>query len=361
MKILIIEDEEMIRLPLQEILELNGHTVIAAPDGPTGVALARQRPDLILCDVGLPGLDGFGVLQAVQAQPECREIPFIFLTARAGRDDQRRGMELGADDYLVKPFTERDLLKAIAARVRRQAPLRERLGQLQGERHAAMEANWSHELMTPLNGILGALQLIELEADTIRPAELRELLGIVRASAERQYWLAHKLVLYFDLESRRGKGAPAAPAEAEAAVGAAVERVGRVEQRTTDLVTRMAPGSVSADGVHLTEAVAELVENACHHAPAGQPITITGEVAGGRYRIAVCDHGPGLTAQERAAVRPFRQFGRDKGEQQGLGLGLAIARTVAELAGGTLSLEAGRGGLGLCATLDLPLVDATAA
>lgn len=120
MNILIIEDEPAIRETLQLCLELNGHTVIAAEDGPAGVRLAAQRPDLILCDVGLPGLDGYGVIAAIQQLPACRDIPFIFLTARAGRDDLRRGMSLGADDYITKPFTQRDILDAIAARLRRQ-------------------------------------------------------------------------------------------------------------------------------------------------------------------------------------------------------------------------------------------------
>jgi CheY-like chemotaxis protein len=118
--ILIIEDEPAIRETLQFCLELNGHTVLAAEDGPAGVRLAAQQPDLILCDVGLPGLDGYGVIAAIQQLPACRDIPFIFLTARAGHDDLRRGMSLGADDYITKPFTQRDILDAIDARLRRQ-------------------------------------------------------------------------------------------------------------------------------------------------------------------------------------------------------------------------------------------------
>jgi CheY-like chemotaxis protein len=83
MKILIIEDEPAIRETLQDLLEINGHTVVAAPDGRRGVELARDCPELILCDIGLPGLDGYQVIAEVQKLPQSRDIPFIFLTARA--------------------------------------------------------------------------------------------------------------------------------------------------------------------------------------------------------------------------------------------------------------------------------------
>ena len=135
MKILIIEDEPAIQQTLKDLLEINGHTVIAASDGIEGVKMTSQKPDLILCDVGLPGMDGYEVIKAVRQQPESRDLPFIFLTARADRADQRQGMALGADDYVTKPFTERDLLDAIAARIDRQRPLRERVEELVEQRH----------------------------------------------------------------------------------------------------------------------------------------------------------------------------------------------------------------------------------
>lgn len=353
MKILIIEDEEFIRFTLQEILQLNGHEVVTAPDGPAGVEAARHSPDLILCDIGLPGLDGYGVLRAVQQLPACRDVPFIFLTARAEREDQRRGMALGADDYLTKPFTERELLEAIAARVRRQRPLRERIEQLVAEHDREIGADWSHELMTPLNGVFGALQLIEVEADTIKPDELRELLGLIRGSAERQLRFSRKLLLYFDLQRRQDRS-PAGRCDAAPAVTSAVARIGAAEGRGMDIAVGLEPGQVRGDAAYLAEAVGELVENACHFSPAGRPIRVKGFLRGDRYRIEVTDRGEGLSPEQCAALRPFVQLGRGRQEQQGLGLGLAIARGVAELAGGRLELGPAPGG-GLLAALDLPV------
>ena len=101
MKILIIEDEAEIRETLQDLLELNGHTVTVAADGEEGIKRAQELPELILCDIGMPGLNGHQVITAVRELPQCRDIPFIFLTARADRMDQRQGMALGADDYIT--------------------------------------------------------------------------------------------------------------------------------------------------------------------------------------------------------------------------------------------------------------------
>src|SRR4051812_10048944 len=103
MKILIVEDQPDIRATLQDFLELNGHEVLAAEDGIQGLKLAAQRPEFIFCDMSMPNLDGRGVLAGVKGMPEVADVPFIFLTAHANRDDQRSGMALGADDYITKP------------------------------------------------------------------------------------------------------------------------------------------------------------------------------------------------------------------------------------------------------------------
>ena len=359
MKILIIEDEPSIRDTLRDLLELNDHTVLAAGDGPEGIALAADRPDLILCDIGLPGMDGYEVISALRRLPACQDIPFVFLTARAERDDQRRGMALGADDYITKPFTERDILDSIAARVRRQQPLRDRVEQLLTQRRTEVGANWSHELMTPLNGVLGGLELIEAEADTIEPGELKSLLGLIRAGAERQHTLSKKRVLYVELEGLKAAPPSAGTVRCAAAVSVAAgaAQAAQAERRTADLTVRCDPGHVPGYDAHLTAAVAEVVGNAFHFSPPGQPVTVTGTCQGGRYRIEIVDHGPGMTAEQRANVTAFKQFHRNHSEQQGLGLGLAIARATADLAGGRFFLTpAAPESAGLRATFDLPLL-----
>jgi DNA-binding response OmpR family regulator len=119
-QILLIEDHGHMRENLLLMLEMEGFAVLSAPDGSRGLELARARkPDLILCDVMMPGLDGHGVLRALRQDPATATIPLIFLTAKGEKADQRTGMNLGADDYLVKPVGKQELLAAIRARLQR--------------------------------------------------------------------------------------------------------------------------------------------------------------------------------------------------------------------------------------------------
>lgn len=123
--ILVIEDNPDIRENTAEILALADYRVLTAAHGKEGVALARQeKPDLILCDIMMPELDGYGVLRILGSSPETDQIPFIFLTAKAEKEDFRKGMNLGADDYLTKPFDDLSLLDAIELRLRKSERLR---------------------------------------------------------------------------------------------------------------------------------------------------------------------------------------------------------------------------------------------
>lgn len=121
-KILLIEDNADVRENTAEILALAGYDVKTAINGKVGVDLAqKEKPDLIICDIMMPELDGYGVLHILSKKDETANIPFIFLTAKTEKTDVRKGMNLGADDYLTKPFDDTDLLNAIEARIRKSA------------------------------------------------------------------------------------------------------------------------------------------------------------------------------------------------------------------------------------------------
>ncbi|HEY1164932.1 MAG TPA: response regulator [Chitinophaga sp.] len=120
--ILLIEDNAFIRENTSEILDLAGYKVLSAPNGKAGVELALEHiPDLVICDIMMPVLDGYGVLHMLQRNKEMKDIPFIFLTAKSERNDYRRGMEMGADDYIMKPFEATELLHAIESRLKKAA------------------------------------------------------------------------------------------------------------------------------------------------------------------------------------------------------------------------------------------------
>src|SRR6266496_5196236 len=118
--ILVIDDNQDIRENTAEILEMGGYKIFTAENGKKGVELAlKEKPDVIVCDIMMPELDGYGVLHLLRKNPESQNIPFIFLTAKTERTDFRKGMEMGADDYITKPFDDIELLNAIEIRLKK--------------------------------------------------------------------------------------------------------------------------------------------------------------------------------------------------------------------------------------------------
>ncbi len=131
--ILLIEDNVDIRENMSEIMSLASYNVLTAENGKIGVELASEhKPDLIICDIMMPVLDGYGVIHMLQKNPDTQSIPFIFLTAKAERSEMRRGMELGADDYITKPFNGTELLNAIESRLKKSDLIREKLTGMTG-------------------------------------------------------------------------------------------------------------------------------------------------------------------------------------------------------------------------------------
>lgn len=150
--VLIIEDNEDIRENVSEILTLSDYKVLTAPNGKDGIDLAQKhKPDLIICDIMMPGIDGYGVLHVLHKDAETQGIPFIFLTSKSERSDFRVAMEMGADDYITKPFSGNELLNAIESRFRKNDIIRKTLSaDLQGfnELRTAVDTTRSLEDLT---------------------------------------------------------------------------------------------------------------------------------------------------------------------------------------------------------------------
>ncbi|HET7539486.1 MAG TPA: sigma-54 dependent transcriptional regulator [Polyangiaceae bacterium] len=153
-RVLIVEDDPAIRANVLELLTEEGYEVVSAQDGADGIALAKARvPDLVVCDITLPKLDGYAVLRAIREDPAIASTPFIFLTAKAERADVRTGMSLGADDYLSKPFTAKELLDAVCIRMRRISELLAR-GRAALEKDAEVAPSSHSPAFVPSDGVV---------------------------------------------------------------------------------------------------------------------------------------------------------------------------------------------------------------
>jgi DNA-binding response OmpR family regulator len=187
-KIVIIEDEEAVRDNLQELLILEGFDVQSVDNGKAGVQVIQEcLPDLVICDVMMPLLDGYGVLTILRQQPNTASIPFIFLTAKATRDDFRQGMGMGADDYITKPFTTDEVLNAIQIRLLKKNMLRMNVMQnLMGE----LQTN-----ITSLSNSLGVAAGVEV-VET--PGRLEPKSNPYKEEANRNIFTQGALKINFD-------------------------------------------------------------------------------------------------------------------------------------------------------------------
>lgn len=346
-KILTIEDEPDVREIILDILEAEGYEVAGAADGNTGVHLARAfQPDLILCDVMMPELDGYGVLAALRDLPATATTPFIFLTARTTKGDVRQGMHLGADDYLTKPFTRDELLGAVAARLQRQSATQSQAQSQLDSLRQSIAFSLPHELRTPLNGIVATSQLMLEDLEDLDADEMREMLLDIHSSGQRLFRLIQNFLLYAELEllARDRSRAqellqlrldyPAATIEA-----AAQRQVREWPDRAADLHLRVEDATICLSESALQKIVIELVDNACKFSQPGQTVQVTATVQGDRYGLAVADGGRGLSPEQIRAVGAYQQFDRKLHEQQGSGLGLTLAQRLCTLYGGSLEIS----------------------
>ena len=167
-RILVIDDEEWLREMVHIALAQKGFDVVEAENGAVGIDKARKElPDLILCDVNMEKVDGYLTLSSLRNEPATAAIPFILMTGLADNAGMRHGMELGADDYLPKPFTIEELYAAVEARLKKAQALRQEAEKKLADLRDNISLMLPHELRTPLNGILAYGEILAAEAATL--------------------------------------------------------------------------------------------------------------------------------------------------------------------------------------------------
>jgi len=340
-KILVIEDEELVRENLLDFLEAEDYQTIDACNGKIGVELAQKHlPDLIICDVMMPELDGYGVLEKLSNNSATATIPFIFLTAKADKTDRRDGMNLGADDYLTKPFTIMELKSAIEARLGRQREIKKKFDDLRNSITLALP----HEMRTSLNGILGSSQLM-MDPDSLDSEEIQEMAETIYNSGKRLLRLTENFLRYTEVEilatdpERIDQLQNSMSSSVEEIITKLTQQVARKRRREADVQAQLQDASVRMSDGRFKTMVEELIDNAFKFSDVGTPVQVVSTVENDTFILSVNDQGRGMTKAQIADLGAYLQFDRKEYEQQGIGLGLVLAKRLAELHGGQLTIE----------------------
>ncbi len=349
-KILVIEDEEDIRANILEALEYEGFNAIGAANGRSGIASAKEHvPDLIICDISMPEMDGHTVISELRHDSLTAMIPFIFLTARTTNKDVRKGMNLGADDYLTKPFELDDLLAAIHTRLDKLATISDHFTQKIDELSLNLSYNLPHELRTPLTGIIGFAQLLTEFGVKMAKQEPEEIVQIgknIFDSALRLHRLIENYLFYSELkllehqpEKLQKRQTNVCPVRTENLIASIASSRAEKCQRAEDLSLDLAPTEILISEANLQKMVTEILDNAFKFSRPGTPVDVVTKVEKEQCMLSITNQGRGMTKEQITGIGAYRQFDRNQYEQQGSGLGLTIARLLAQLHNAKLTID----------------------
>ncbi|MEZ0609065.1 response regulator [Fibrella sp. WM1] len=345
-QILLIEDDTQIRENIKELLTLRGFRVETANNGRDGISQAMLlSPDLILCDIMMPEINGYQVLDVIRTNRAFATTPFIFLTAKSDPTDIRSGMNLGADDYLTKPFTFQSLLHTIDSRLKREELRKSALKtQMETYRNTLTTVS-AHEYNTPLTGIIGFSSILINDYQRYTLDEAVSMMTMIKLSGLRLKRSLDNSRLMNTLMSLD----PTQKAYTHFSTGSTVVTHQLVEsylQAVRHRLDRSVPyelaiqsAPLGLSGENLRICLEELIDNAIKFSDQTQPIQISGAPDGALYRFTFVNKGQPFRPEFSSQIAPYQQFERGQYEQQGFGLGLAIVKKILELNQGRLVID----------------------
>ncbi|MCP4540942.1 MAG: hybrid sensor histidine kinase/response regulator [Chloroflexi bacterium] len=361
-RILVVDDHDPLLKAIQGILEEEDYAIFTASDGTKALEMMREvYPHLIIADIMMPRMDGYALYEAIRSDPEWVSIPFIFLTAKAEREDRLKGKSMGAEDYLTKPFDPQELVVAVSSRLTRAKAIQQ-AADAQFDQLKQQIANvLGHELRTPLTYVRGYTELA-LEEVPSNEALQDFLMGIKRG-ADRLNQLVEDLMLMIQIDT----GRTADEFQMMAQVHAEIESLLKISIQqhkqyaadqgvTLELAVEPNMATVRICDPIFMNALNRLIDNGIKFSHGEvKHIMVSARVTDGWVEIAVSDKGIGIAAKDMPHLfERFRQFNRDKMEQQGAGLGLALAQELIWLHNGEIAAES-TVGEGSTFTIRLPI------
>ena len=365
--ILVVEDNAIMLDGIRDILEMADYQVVSALDGQEALSLLKQSsPALIVSDIMMPRMDGYQFFSAVRANPKWFSIPFIFLTAKDQRIDVRLGKQLGADDYLTKPFEPEDLLVAVSAKLERTAALKAVTEAEMAKLKHNILNTLSHEFRTPLTYVHGYLDLILEEGpDQLSIEELGDFLQRMKKGSDRLRQLVDDFIFLVMLETGDALEKFRWKREYFTELGQLIADV--VNQHRDQAQARHVqlemdiPPSLPGTLLHvqyIADALKRLLDNAIKFSKKeGGRVVVRAKADKEWIYLVVQDQGIGIAKQDIPDLfKRLHQINRALLEQRGIGSGLSIVKGILELHNGQIQVES-RLGQGSTFTMMLPRVE----
>ncbi len=352
--ILVVDDQPDNFDIIETLLAAQNYQLYYAASARNAVELLETlKIDLILLDVMMPEVDGIQACRNIKADPKFASIPIVMVTALNTKEDLASCLQSGADDFISKPIHKVELEARVHSmlRIKQQYDEIYDLSQIQQETISILEtsidklrtnllASMPHELNTPLNGILGGINLLLFDLDEMPPDEIRELLEISQSAALRLESVVQRLLLHLQLELT-GQ-IPRQLLDQTSCLHSIVETV---LTKQADRAKRDADIRLSVDTIELQippqyshALITELVDNAFKFSTPGTPIEIVSDWDGSHCNVLICSYGRIMTPEQINEIGAFMQFDRKLYEQQGLGLGLKIVQSIVKAIGGSFSI-----------------------
>lgn len=332
-KILIIEDEVELLENLKFILELEDYRVAAFPNGRDGADYALNNPiDIVVCDINMPGLDGYQVLEILRNNDSTKNIPFIFLTAKSNLDDQRQGMDLGADDYISKPYSDEVLLSAIKARLQKHNLIREEVNTEVNITSKNIASTLPHELNTPLTIISAYSDMLISNSANMAATDVKEVAEIIKTSAKRLNKMFNSYLFFVNLFSFDKTDNPIEVQNVFSLMRNCVQS--KSEYNSGKIILQLPEDrdvSILMNPEHFEKMMCELMDNAIKFSDDVHNIVVKGKQVNDILEICISNTGAEFKDLDIHNIGAFKQFNRGYMEQQGIGLGLGIVKKIMEI------------------------------
>ena len=342
--ILIVEDETDIRENIEDILITSDYSVLAAKNGREALnILDSVTPDLIISDIRMPEVTGLELLKQL-SKSTLTNIPFLLLTALSSREDIRYGMDMGADDYITKPFTPDELLNSVSQRIRKAEKYNAHFERLKSN----IMKYIPHELRTPLTPILGYSRMLLDDINSFSNDEILDMILTIKKSGLRLGSRVEKFILLSELLSEENFNNKQNDEDFRYSIGSneiwkLLQDDEELNGRRKDLIVNFEPSILNIWENYIESIIKELIENASKFSDKGSKIKVQGCKDNRFYEITITDFGIGMTQDEIRSINIFEQFDREKMQQVGNGLGLVIIKLIVESIKGKFKIESNKG------------------